>query len=160
MVPGRMRSTFLFAMVSFFFFLTPFAKAASMKLLTPQVGWALAGPGLMWTGDAGSHWKDITPPVADGQHIASVFFLDTQDGWALLSGPGEKGSDEPRFDLAVTNNAGAKWSIVPVVIPELNPKQTILEGSGQSRLRGSDARVAEPGRQQQPQLQIGHVDQD
>lgn len=122
---------FLFVIVSSFFFATPFAKAASMKLLTPQVGWALAGPGLMWTTDGGSHWKNITPPLRRGEHIASVFFLNAQDGWALLSGTGEKGSDEPRFDLAVTNNAGTKWSIVPVVIFDLNPRQTILEGSGQ-----------------------------
>ncbi|HET7100520.1 MAG TPA: YCF48-related protein, partial [Terriglobia bacterium] len=127
----RSRNTFLFVMICSFFFLTPFAKPATMKLLTPNVGWVIHYPGLMWTTDGGTHWKNITPPLANGQQIASVFFLDTQDGWALLSGQGEKGSDEPRFDLAVTNNAGAKWSIVPVVIPELNPRQTILDGSGQ-----------------------------
>ncbi len=131
MVPGRMRSTLIFIVVSCFLLVPAFAQGASMKLLTPKVGWVLHYPGLMWTTDGGSHWKNITPPISGGEHIASVFFRNTQDGWALLSGPGDKGSDEPRFDLAVTNNAGAKWSIVPVVIPELNPKQTILEGSGQ-----------------------------
>jgi photosystem II stability/assembly factor-like uncharacterized protein len=119
MVLARIRSMFLLVIVSSFLFLTPFAKAARMKLLTPEVGWVIHHPGLMWTTDGGNHWKNITPPLPPGEHIASVFFLNTQQGWALLSGPGEKGSDEPHFDLAVTNNAGARWSIANVTFPPL-----------------------------------------
>jgi len=41
---------------------TAFAQQIqSMKLLTPQVGWAQSGQHLYWTTDGGSHWKDITP---------------------------------------------------------------------------------------------------
>ena len=129
MVFDRMRSTFLFVIICSFFFLIPFAKAASMKLLTPEVGWALAGPGLMWTTDGGNHWKNITPSLPSGQHITSVFFLNTQDGWALLSGP-IKGSESPRLELAATNTAGASWSFSPVKVPGLNPRSFLLGGGG------------------------------
>lgn len=105
------------------------ARAANMKLLTPETGWALAGPGLMWTTDGGADWANITPPLPAGEHITTVFFLNTQDGWALLTGPNE-GSHAPRFDMAITEDSGATWSIVPFDIPGFNPTGYGLSGGG------------------------------
>src|SRR6266516_1986067 len=82
------------------------ARAQSMKLLTPEVGWAHMGPGLIRTADAGQHWSKITPPLSPGEYIASVFFLDTSTGWALLSKPPSQGEEQPHFQLAATSDSG------------------------------------------------------
>jgi photosystem II stability/assembly factor-like uncharacterized protein len=131
MAGGRMGSTLISLTFSCFLLVPVFAHGASMKLLTPKVGWVLHYPGLMWTTDGGSHWKNITPPVPSGEHIASVFFRNAQQGWVLLAGPEEKGSDVPRFDLAVTNDTGVKWSVTHVTVPGLNPGFPILAEFGQ-----------------------------
>jgi hypothetical protein len=61
---------------------TAFAQQIqSMKLLTPQVGWAQSGQHLYWTTDGGSHWKDITPHTPSKENIADALFLDTSMGW-------------------------------------------------------------------------------
>ena len=93
---------------------------ASVKLLAPNVGWAMSMRRLLWTRNGGASWKDITPPAPsdlttsetpDDVGISTVFFLDTNRGWVLLA-HGEP--DVPgglKFDLASTNNAGDSWSI-------------------------------------------------
>jgi len=98
-----------------------------MKLLAPNVGWALSMRRLLWTDNGGASWKNITPPTPtdlttsetpDDVGISSVFFLDTNRGWVLLA-HGEP--DVPgglKFDLASTNNAGDSWSIRHVTIAE------------------------------------------
>jgi photosystem II stability/assembly factor-like uncharacterized protein len=100
-----------------------------MKLLTPQVGWVLHYPGLMWTTDGGSPWKNITPPLPTGEHIASVFFLNTQDGWVLLTGA-TAGSEAPRFDIATTVNSGATWSVATFDVPGTDLAGYDLSGGG------------------------------
>jgi photosystem II stability/assembly factor-like uncharacterized protein len=84
-----------------------------MKLLAPDVGWALSMGRLMWTSSDGTEWKDITPPAAKDGLISAVFFLDTNRGWVLLE-HGEP--DIPfglRLDLATTDDSGAAWSVEP-----------------------------------------------
>jgi len=93
-------------------------SVSSMKLLAPNVGWALSTPRLLWTDSGGASWEDITPPVPKNGRIGTVFFLDTRSGWALLA-HGEP--DIPgglQFDLASTDNAGATWSMRHVTLPE------------------------------------------
>ncbi|MFZ0244901.1 WD40/YVTN/BNR-like repeat-containing protein [Candidatus Binatus sp.] len=100
-----------------------------MKLLAPNVGWAMSGRGLMWTSSGGTEWEDITPPAAKGAVISGVFFLDTNRGWVLFE-HGEP--DIPgglQFDLASTDNAGATWSMRHLSIPERKYSESdILHG--------------------------------
>ncbi len=105
------------------------ARAASMKLLTPETGWALAGPGLMWTTDGGADWTKITPPHPAGEHISSVFFVNTEDGWVLLTGP-TTGSEGPRFDIATTVNSGASWVVARFEAPGIELAHYNLSGGG------------------------------
>lgn len=105
-------------------------QAASMKLLTRGTGWFLAGSGLMWTADDGARWRDITPQLSSGEHVASVFFLNGRRGWALLSASGS-GSTGLRIMLASTDSSGATWSLTRVSVPGLNPRLPILAGTGE-----------------------------
>jgi len=98
--------------------LLPVASAQqvqSMKLLTPQVGWAQSGQHLYWTTDDGAHWKDIAPSKSPKESIGGVFFLDSSNGWVLLSYPDEK--DEQQYRMAITHDAGATWSTTPMKLP-------------------------------------------
>lgn len=114
-----------------------------MKLLAPNVGWAVLGGGtvgtnLLWTTD-GAHWRNISPNLfanseaqklkrstlpygVEPESIADVFFLDTHKGWVLFccGQPDSTNSaydDSPRYDLAMTTDAGTTWSIAHVTIP-------------------------------------------
>lgn len=104
-------------------------RIESMKLLTPDVGWAATTSQLVWTTDGGAKWKDVTPKIAPGQSIDSVFFLDTSVGWALLISE-DADADGPRFDLASTADAGASWLTRRVKIPDLSPRGITLTGGG------------------------------
>jgi photosystem II stability/assembly factor-like uncharacterized protein len=110
-------------------------------MLAPDVGWVTTaeeyGRGrLFWTTDGGTHWRDITPNPFDSEkqpavfnsgnvqpyQIASVFFLDTHRGWVLFCcGQSDSTDSEdrgmPQFDLAMTTDSGATWSIARVSIP-------------------------------------------
>ncbi len=88
----------------------------SMKLLAPDVGWALQGGRLLWTADNGKNWRDITPHDPSSQEIASVFFLDTSTGWVLFA---VRNQSETilGFDLVSTPNAGVSWTITHIPIP-------------------------------------------
>jgi photosystem II stability/assembly factor-like uncharacterized protein len=103
------------------------ARIESMKLLTPDVVWALKALHLFWTSDSGRSWRDITPPLKPHTEIASVFFVDTSIGWALLVHRSEAINDVAGFELASTGNAGGAWRISPVKIPDLDP-QLLLPG--------------------------------
>ncbi len=48
-------------------------SVAYMKLLAPNVGWAMSGR-LMWTSSGGTEWEDITPAAATGAVISAIFF--------------------------------------------------------------------------------------
>jgi photosystem II stability/assembly factor-like uncharacterized protein len=84
-------------------------KLVSMKLLTPQVGWASAEYRLFWTTDGGRRWSDITP-TAENKRIASVSFVDVSTGWVLFSDY-DQAKSAPVFDIASTTNAGASWTV-------------------------------------------------
>lgn len=102
-------------------------RIESMKLLTPDTGWAATNTHLFWTVDNGRDWKDITPKTKSSQSLSSVFFLDSSRGWVLLAGGSDSGG-EPTLDLASTDTAGASWLISRVKVPKLNPESTTLSG--------------------------------
>jgi len=115
-------------LVGLSFCLSSSAQITSMKLLTPQVGWAANGQSLFWTADGGTHWKDITPQTTVKEVISSVFFLDASTGWVLLA-HGDQ-DDRAIFDLASTTDSGANWHTGHVAIPDLKKRQYILRGQG------------------------------
>jgi photosystem II stability/assembly factor-like uncharacterized protein len=64
------------------------AQITSMKLLTPQVGWAATTQKLYWTTDDGASWKDITPKLDHKwQAVSSVYFLGPSTGATKLRRP-------------------------------------------------------------------------
>jgi probable HAF family extracellular repeat protein len=101
----------------------------SMKLLTPEVGWAATHYQLFWTRDSGRHWTTITPSPKHPAEIASAFFLNDSVGWVLLTRRNQTTNDVSGFDLASTANGGASWTIAPIKIPDLSP-QALLPGDG------------------------------
>ncbi len=101
-------------------------------MLAPNVGWALSVPQptgqgdasiLWWTTDGGEHWRVITPPSQKPKLIVSVFFLNTQVGWALLRDD-NGAADSFRLDLASTTSAGASWEVHRLSVPGLISKVT------------------------------------
>jgi photosystem II stability/assembly factor-like uncharacterized protein len=98
----------------------PKANVLDASMLSPSEGWALSVPSmkLWWTTDGGGQWRQITPATQGPETILSVFFLDTQVGWALLKDD-EAGSDSAQFFLASTTSGGDKWEIHRLSIPEL-----------------------------------------
>lgn len=110
----------------------------SMKLLAGDTGWVLKDHRVFWSSDNGQRWRDITPPLGREREVASVFFLDTSAGWALLTHRSEETNDVIGFDLASTQNAGQKWSTEPVRIPNLGPEVSL---PGDARLFFLDERL-------------------
>jgi photosystem II stability/assembly factor-like uncharacterized protein len=96
----------------------------SMKMLTPQVGWAASNARLFWTYDGGNSWKDVTPKTGPSARIESVFFLDLLQGWVLLS------NREQQLDVASTTNGGTSWSVTHL-LPAADPSPYELTGHGQ-----------------------------
>ena len=98
-----------------------------MKLLTSKIGWAATEKTLCWTTNAGSTWHNITPmSVKDGK-IASVFFLNVNQGWILYSGVGGKRRE---FNVAYTNDGGTNWSINSVNLPTMFQKNNEESSAG------------------------------
>ena len=85
------------------------APIRDMHLMTASTGWALAGEHVVWTSTAGQSWSEISPPLSGGQVIDTVYFLDSDHGWAVL----HAGEDLPTISIAITTDGGKSWSIVP-----------------------------------------------
>ena len=79
-----------------------------MHLMSASEGWVLAGEHILWTDTDGQSWTDITPPLATGQVIDTVYFLAKDHGWAVLHA-GDIG-DSPIISLAATADGGKSWS--------------------------------------------------
>src|SRR5580698_7957351 len=102
----------------------------SMKLLTPDIGWASTSQKLFWTADAGAHWKDITPKLHHKwQIVSSVFFIDSSSGWVVLkcADRTNNAADDPCFEVASTTNAGETWSVVHPKIVDPDPDSGFSE---------------------------------
>ena len=107
------------------------AQGQTMKLLTPTTGWVSNNGHLYWTADSGSNWTDITPipPNAHvrGVGLRGIFFLNTQEGWAVISYPETVVPLTPQalrtrkdvFGIAQTVDGGQIWSFLPLTYPQL-----------------------------------------
>jgi photosystem II stability/assembly factor-like uncharacterized protein len=105
-------------------------RLESMKLLSPEIGWAATRNHLFWTTDNGQNWKDITPkPATPREAISAVFFLNSATGWVLF-GDGGNDEDQPRFDVACTTDAGGRWTLSRVNVSGLNPPEAVLSTGG------------------------------
>lgn len=83
-----------------------------MHLIGPGTGWVLTGQQILWTDNNGQTWTDITPPLESPQQIDSLYFLDSQHGWALLHSPWIDQADAPEIHVALTADGGRDWSTV------------------------------------------------
>jgi photosystem II stability/assembly factor-like uncharacterized protein len=132
MVRLHSRAAFLLLGAFVLLILLPTPSAArGMKLLTADTGWVVRGNTLYWTADGASQWSDITPVppgVRRGAvNIESVFFLDTQEGWAVTSyregivaSTAETLKIEDRvYAIAHTVTSGQTWSFAPFTCPRL-----------------------------------------
>jgi photosystem II stability/assembly factor-like uncharacterized protein len=111
--------------------------AASMKLLTPNTGWAAYGDKLYWTYNNGADWADITPVLPDlrREAIRSVhppFFRDKSEGWTIVEYRTQAGSPletETAYSVAHTVDSGASWSFTELTYPQL-PHWDQLQDAG------------------------------
>ncbi|MBV9758993.1 MAG: hypothetical protein JO340_00370 [Acidobacteriaceae bacterium] len=112
---------------------TPNQQIRDMHLMSESEGWVLAGQHLLWTDTAGQNWSEITPPLARGQQIDTVYFFDAEHGWAVLHSGGV--ADFPTLLIASTSDGGRSWSIRP-----FSASNFLLQGYGYSnRLSFVDA---------------------
>lgn len=109
------------------------ATITSMQRVGPQSGWAANEQTLFWTQGGGTSWQDITPPKAAAERIAAVAFLDTANGFVLLSSPDASGTASP-FRLASTPDGGATWFLTSVDLGSVATSQ-ILSGDGSISFR-------------------------
>jgi len=69
---------------------------------------------LLSTSDAGEHWQARDLPTNDDSAIRSIYFVNPNDGWLMLSlGPnGSFGCDRVKESVAIlrTTDGGANWS--------------------------------------------------
>lgn len=140
----RMSSVFALLLTLFLCTAVSAQQIESMKLLTPEAGWAATAQKLFWTTNGGSQWKDITPKLKhEEQGIASVFFSVSSTGWVLLrcgdnlfpsrdpstlKSDRDLRRDDTCFEFASTTDAGQNWSIVHPKI--VDPSQHPEDGSG------------------------------
>ena len=90
------------------------------QLVAPGQGWALAGDRLLWTGDNGAAWRDITPaaagvtPAGTGSGgLLDAFFISSRQGWLAARSP----SGELR--ILRTLDGGLTW--LPASLPGTAP---------------------------------------
>ncbi|WP_054537331.1 glycoside hydrolase domain-containing protein [Herpetosiphon geysericola] len=80
----------------------------AMNLVLPGQGWVLRSQRLLWTADTGASWRDITPVLADGVDIQSVFFRDADHGWMVAVRTADGGAEVVCFRTA---DGGASWQV-------------------------------------------------
>jgi photosystem II stability/assembly factor-like uncharacterized protein len=80
-------------------------QVQAFDLISPGEGWLLTGQRLYSTSTAGQIWTEITPAELDQSTIQAVTFLDSQQGWMILT------EDEPdggvEYALARTSDGVA-----------------------------------------------------
>ncbi len=85
---------------------TAFARTDA-KLISPNTGWAVKDKSIYWTTDNGARWKEVGPNVGPEEVLEDVNFIDSQNGWALISWNGP--TSLRQFRVAHTNSGGTTW---------------------------------------------------
>ncbi|HKE15970.1 MAG TPA: glycoside hydrolase domain-containing protein [Kofleriaceae bacterium] len=80
-------------------------QVESMGIVAGDAGWAAGVRHLVWTGDGGRSWTDITPAALGARALAGVFFLDERRGWA--ASVSDSGTD---LAVWITADGGASWT--------------------------------------------------
>jgi photosystem II stability/assembly factor-like uncharacterized protein len=80
-------------------------QVESMGVVTADAGWVAGARHLVWTGDGGQSWTDITPASLGARTLASVFFLDERRGWATTAS--DSGTE---LAVWITADGGASWT--------------------------------------------------
>ncbi|MBN1135553.1 MAG: DUF1906 domain-containing protein [Anaerolineae bacterium] len=83
----------------------PYVQA--FDLVSPNEGWLLTGQRLYWTFAGGRQWTEITPAELDRSTIQAVTFVDSQQGWMILTQDELDGS--VGYALARTWDGGRIW---------------------------------------------------
>jgi len=85
-------------------------------LVLADEGWILTNQGLYWTENGGEDWINITPPNLEQSIIQSVYFLDTQRGWIILTKADEDGNVS--YSIARTFDSGNTWQVTTLSLFE------------------------------------------
>jgi photosystem II stability/assembly factor-like uncharacterized protein len=82
-------------------------------LMPGGFGYALTGSELGLTDDAGSSWRDATPPGLAASNVRAVRFLDSANGFLV----GLSGTADQAFALWRTTDGGQTWTSSPLPMP-------------------------------------------
>ena len=84
------------------------------KMVSLTTGWAVVPPAKLWrTGDAGAHWRDVSPPSLTAREPESPgesqFFLDGNHAWVAEIGLSADGGPGGYAAVFRTSNGGRTW---------------------------------------------------
>jgi photosystem II stability/assembly factor-like uncharacterized protein len=78
-------------------------------LVAEDQGWVISDGRLMWTSDGGENWHDITPSNDEDLIITNVFFLDADQGWAVMIPPPEVEQVSIEILVFHSQDGGETW---------------------------------------------------
>ena len=91
----------------------PVGHPLQSDLLPGGFGYALTGSELALTSDAGSNWRDATPPGLAATEIRAARFVDSETGFVV----GLSGTERQRFSLWRTMDGGLTWTSSRLPVP-------------------------------------------
>jgi len=85
----------------------------AMQLLSPQSGWVLRDGRLLYTGDSGGGWRDLTPSVGQAGTLLTAEFLDPQQGWLVrLVRQASQPERSKEVEILRTHDGGQSWESI------------------------------------------------
>jgi N-acetyl-anhydromuramyl-L-alanine amidase AmpD/photosystem II stability/assembly factor-like uncharacterized protein len=91
----------------------PVGHPLQSDLLPGGFGYALTGSELALTSNAGSNWRDATPPGLAATEIRAVRFVDSETGFVV----GLAGTERQGFNLWRTADGGVTWTSSRLPVP-------------------------------------------
>ncbi len=88
------------------------AEIHAYERLGELEGWIWMGEALYLTRTGGQFWREITPPLQQGQRLSAVSFQNMERGWVVLRE--EDGRGENRAWVGYTTDSGQNWTIHPL----------------------------------------------
>jgi photosystem II stability/assembly factor-like uncharacterized protein len=89
--------------------ITRLASIFDAGLVDDSQGWVISDRRLLWTSDGGENWEDITPSNGEDLIITNVFFLDTDQGWAVMIPPPEVEQVSIEILVFHSQDGGETW---------------------------------------------------